>query len=585
MCAGRTIAMSFPRKAYVLFLAAVLLAGFGRIALLPPFEGADEPDHYSRIKTLALLPPGQKEDDHLLADVTGYTRKGPMAPGWISNGARHAYDPLVKKPDDAFKVYMDYRDFFARPEKVAAYKVAFRDELSPRRLEFAGPLNWDKQHPGLYYLLMSRAYRLLPPLPLVQEFFALRTLSFLLSFAGLIIGLAASARYLKEAGYKHVDVLLAAGAFFPLTMPSFYMDTTRLGNDNGALFMFSIVWALFLPLTRKPGAWPDWMILGAAMGMGSLVKATIVPTCFVMTVFLALRRWRACGDGVVRPLGQTAVILLTAAAFGWKGYADILGTGHSPDDMQFSLIHDLALGGLNGQGGALAERALFTLTSAVYYFTDWTVGLFPPGQLLIRLLPALAAVGGYAAFLARRRQWLSPEALPLWALPPLIGGLMVHDWASLTPGYYIFPLTAAIAFAYALGAGTMICGKDRATWMRAGAIVFFFCLSLLSLADYLWKEAKMYAGCHFFLLETPEAKIADMSAHTKSACTTALIFDRLGVLSWPGAALAFLAAAFLCALAGLVVLLRDTGHFSRSSGFSPESDRNMRLRQRGAAAV
>src|SRR5882724_8725827 len=100
--------MSFSRKAYVLFLIAVLLTGLGRIAILPPFEGADETAHYSRILA-AAWPPAKREDAARIADsVYHYYSAGPMSQGWINNASMHRSDPLFAKGG-----YRDYHAFFA----------------------------------------------------------------------------------------------------------------------------------------------------------------------------------------------------------------------------------------------------------------------------------------------------------------------------------------------------------------------------------------------------------------------------------------------------------------------------------------
>src|ERR1700758_4426423 len=70
------------KRIILLLLAANLLMGLGRIAVLPAFEGYDETAHYSRLEAEAFAGPGTPTA-YISKDVENYYRHGPMSPRWV----------------------------------------------------------------------------------------------------------------------------------------------------------------------------------------------------------------------------------------------------------------------------------------------------------------------------------------------------------------------------------------------------------------------------------------------------------------------------------------------------------------------
>jgi hypothetical protein len=158
--------------ASLLLLCAVWLAGVASLAVLPPFEGFDETAHWSYIQQFAdeLRVPvfGQ---DRLAADVYAYP--GPMA------------SPLGQP----------YRDYFRHAPPAA--DVA---RTGPTRFTQGRDLNWQAQHPPLFYVLMALPYRALARAHWPWHMLGLRLVSWTLAFAGFAWGALLTQRLLRRRG-------------------------------------------------------------------------------------------------------------------------------------------------------------------------------------------------------------------------------------------------------------------------------------------------------------------------------------------------------------------------------------------------
>lgn len=528
---------TFPTTATLLLLA-LLLAGLGRILILPPFEGVDETAHYSRIRATAARSGAAEEDRRIDRAVYDYYSRGPMAPGWILNDWQHHDDPRVKKPGDAMWVYKDYREFFGEAAAAHAdYRALYREKPFPPLFSPSPQVNWQYQHSGIYYSLLAPLFRLADGLPLIPQLLVLRAANFLLAFAGIGIAALAIARHFGRGA-------AALGLFYPFLMPTFFMDVARLGNDNLCLLLFSCAFLLLLEHLRRPRETMLWILLGIALGLCCLAKATMVPAAAGALAFLwAHHAWRK----EKFPARLAAPVTIAGLAFfvGVQGYVSLLASGRYPGD---NVIGHWAGSASCLSGGSwmclpwktLFLNAFFTLESIILHFSDWSHYPFPAPARAFGLLPVLLALAFYAPALRRP---LSAESLPAWIIPPLCGALLVHGFfytlsnpaVSFTPAWYVHALAPGLMLACGLGLSRGLAGKGRAATITALAA------ALLSTAAYMQEAAFFYSGCDGLLIRTAGVP----------ACPGAVL-ERLEILAWPRAGIACLVPAFILAAGGLL---------------------------------
>src|SRR5438309_1175543 len=131
--------MFIQRHFIVFYFCAFLLLGLGYLFILPPFEGFDEPAHYSSIRQIAdtqRIPIyGRSYLDQFFIDYKGPVTYGTVGPPF-DNG-------LV------------YPKFFADTKLTTNYVEEYRHDLMKLHYQQSNELNWEAQHPPLYYLAMA----------------------------------------------------------------------------------------------------------------------------------------------------------------------------------------------------------------------------------------------------------------------------------------------------------------------------------------------------------------------------------------------------------------------------------------------
>ena len=232
----------------LLLLLATFLIGLAHIAVLPPFEGYDETAHWSYIQELSDLGHGPRYNvDRLSGDLIAY-------PGPMIYGQAPPFDQTGRATYRSFRVAGD-----------PAIKGG------PTRYTSAGDLNWQAQHPPLYYALMVPIYRATHGLGWINHLLVLRLASWALAFAGFALGVLSTVRAVgvlsplsphNDGGMldaRSVGVVMAA---WPFAFPEFFPEFARLGNDSLCILLVAASWALVLRLLSGRGGWASAAGLG-----------------------------------------------------------------------------------------------------------------------------------------------------------------------------------------------------------------------------------------------------------------------------------------------------------------------------------
>lgn len=562
---------TFAKRVTLLLLAASLLMGLGRVATLPPFDDFDETAHYSRIEATAFAPPDAKSY-FLSTDVVDYARHGPMTPWWIRTQAIvPAYSDAVDsakpihlnlKSKIQEQGYKDFRGFFAEPGLAKDYTQLYRETPGRRSYAASSEGNWEYQHPALYYVVMGRILRLVSEAPLLERLLILRSLSFLMAFAGFALGLFATLKHFELRAHADARTVTALGAIYPFAMPVFFPEFARLGNDSLCLLLFSLVWALLLWHLRRPREGAVWVLLGVAMGYTWLAKAFMIPITCGILAFMVLNK---PPDQNAPPKGKAARIFFRlqpalvagAAAFaiGFWPYAP----GHGDDTMgSIELANFLhGRGFLTGEGIPWAKLfldPLFMLGSAVFNITD-IKAVYAPMAFFVAAVLILCCV--FAAWLAalprdpRREEWLL-----LYPLLPLAGGLLVHSFLSVfayrtvgtTPGHYLHVLAPVLALIFSAGFLNIARRRGGGTFCAA-----LLAVSAISTIVTMAPRLALFTGCAWL---SDNFVNLNIDWHGE-ACRPDVMYDRLALFSWPAAGLPLMTAAFMMLVAAAFMVLRQ----------------------------
>ncbi len=320
--------------AMVALLLGIYTFGLSQIAILPPFEGFDEPGHYSYVQQIAETGTWPRHGDPMSAEIDAYLKVAPTAaamnPRWTYQYFRTADAGVIAAGRDAIH---------AAPSDPEAWR--------PGTIT-----NWEAQHPPLYYALLAPAYRLSAAWSLGARLLLLRSISYTLAWSALILASLGAFRYAGRSSLPPSVVILSP-ALWVMMLPMWFPEMARLGNDSLVVLFAACVGLLSVRLIEEGQGVGLHLGLGVALGLGLLTKATFLPLTIATLGLLAWRCWRRRRS----PQAKGAVIGLLACTFacvcvaGWWYVAQIAGTG--------SLIgsnDDINLGGLGGLRAGLGQR-------------------------------------------------------------------------------------------------------------------------------------------------------------------------------------------------------------------------------------
>lgn len=252
-------------------LAFSLMTGLAQVFLLPPWEGFDEPAHFSYIQQLTETHRWPKHGDGLAADFEGYAKLAPMPYG-LAFG------------------HVNYYGFFGgSPVAIEAVRKAIHSPgENPRGWRSCAIPNWEAQHPPLYYLLLAPFYLLARGWSLLHQLMFLRAVSYSVAWLALCM--------VAIAGVDFEPAGSLAPALWPYLFPMWFPEMARLGNDSLVAFLAAAAWLASRRVLARKDRLPDYAALGSLCGLGLLTKATFFPFTAVVFFFFAYRLWEVRRD-------------------------------------------------------------------------------------------------------------------------------------------------------------------------------------------------------------------------------------------------------------------------------------------------
>lgn len=530
-------------RAALLTAVAILLIGIGFVAILPPFEGFDEPAHYSSVRQIAdtgTIP--LFGSSYIDRAVEAYEQHAPMPWG-------------AGKPPFDKTGYMTYQSFFADAAAVRYYK---RYGNAPASDRFAPGVkgNWESQHPPLYYALMAPIMRATEGFSLLTQLFTLRLASFVLAWGGFVIGWLAARSY---EGASIPSGIAAEYLYFPFLLPVFFTEFGRVGNDSLCLLLLGPIFGLTLAIcAREKGGGAKSLSVGLLLGLGLLTKAFFLPILAGYACFMGIRAWQARDEKELfnhrlAALGLTTIPALIVGG-GWYIY-DFVAFG-SPTGSGDSIY-------LARHGGFLANLLRhFSLSVPISRIIDiavswpwagsWSlVHVAPALHIPLVILTGMAAIA-YVMY-ARRYRLGEPIWLAAWLLVPFLAGLLYHVFVvfalgtSGTPVWYLDILAPFLALAFS-------CGFERLWRYSIGPplIMLGLVYAACFLGIALWSQMALFAGCAV----KNSDKLYQFTGHSFCLDRFSEITENLSVIAWPRVAYASIAGGMICYLLGLIAHVR-----------------------------
>lgn len=524
-----------------LYLLSLLCIGIGYLSVLPLFEGFDETAHYSSLRQISdtgTIP--LYGTSYLAQEVIDY--QGPVPYG---SGVPPFDRGLV------------YSKFFKQPELVEQYQQTYRQQLPSTMFRPSHELNWQAQHPPLYYLLLAPLVKVLDEFSFSTQFFLLRLASFVLALFGVAFGLLAinQPNQPPEQNPAVVGFLL-----YPIILPMFFPEFTRIGNDSLCIFLVGLVAYLLALWFKDERNSRISVAIGVVLGMGLLTKAFFLPITMAIMMFLLTRLLLGKRDGVWRSERIRSLLLIALPTMfiggGWYLYKFLIFGELTGSSEAIQLAHHGGLiAGLkeNFSVYALARGAIAPLVSYSWGGT-WSLTRLPAFLHIPLLALAVWVSIAYIRKLKLHRL-TDPAWLPIWVFCFFSFGLIWHVIVGValsgngaTPGWYLHILMPWAA--PAIGMGIFSIFKHR----RSGRIL----LGLLLYAVFyqiaaLWAQLALFTGCS----TKGDDKNYVFSGSAFCFDQTSLLMDRIAVLGYPGFAVIGFSGGLICYLWLLVQVWND----------------------------
>ena len=529
------------RVAAIVLLSGALLLGFAQVAQLPPWEGFDEPGHYSYIQQLAETGTWPRFGDPISADVDDYLK---IAPGASS----------LRAP-------WSYREFFAASrETIEAARIAVHFDRDRGRSWRAGQIaNWQAQQPLLYYLLMVPAYLVSNGWSLADQLLLLRGLSYFIAWLGLCV--AAYSMCAKEhAAFPVPSALILAPALWPAVFPMWFPEMARLGNDSLVALLAACAWLIVKKLATSDGRDGQHLILGGVLGLGLLTKATFLPFVIVISGLLSVRIWQVRGNAPLARrrvrglLGCFAVVTIVA---GWWYLQKFLETGSA-------IGSDSAIR-LNEAGGLIEglrqNASIYTLARLPWLFEStflwagtWSL-VRPPFASLIPLvlIPPLLTLGYVWSVKTRplnMLDWVAPSTMILFLVALCYHSLILIALGTPgAPAWYLHSFAPILAPLLAYGLAGIIAARG---WRPIVSVLVFYPMVFLLLA--VGMQGLFFAGCGG--PKEPNSSFYDASSASSCATHLAVIHDNLSVISFPQLTAVCFAGGWILMMFGIATAVR-----------------------------
>ena len=436
-----------------------------------------------------------------------------------------------------------YKTFFESPDELVKRggEHIHKPPINPRTYTESNGLNWQSQHPPLYYLLLCPIYLTTKHLSWGAQLFILRLTSYLFAWSALIVGYFIYLnRFNSNSCKKYKDIYYWAifgFGIWPILFPSWIPEMSRMGNDSLCALIMALIWAVSIRACNK-GLSPGYAFaIGLLLGMGCLTKSFFVPVTVGVVGFWSIRQWSLEGkQDLISLLFSLLLIILTTALISgwwyfmnWRQYNVALGS----DEM----IHLKNAGGLLNNllqnfslKAWLRGHAAFVATFA--WSCTWS---YARPQYIYFAPMAFTAIFVSTAYIIALRNFkiTGTSWLPAWISLPVLSGFSYHVLLRIalsgegrgTSGYYLHFLVVPLVVALGIGFAK--------AWYKKGfriTVFFLLCYSMVFSAAISWAQLLLFSG---ILFKNGNSKFYQAAESMPSLLGLPEAYNRLKIIAFP----------------------------------------------------
>lgn len=177
----------------------------------------------------------------------------------------------------------------------------------------ATALQYEAQQPPFYYALLTAPYLAFRFVSLPAQVLALRLLSVLLASAVVFVTYNVSRMLLHGSGAQVIPAVLVA------SLPGFFVNICKIGNDGLAAVLNGLVLLLTLRAVTSGGRIRTWVSVGFVLGAALLTKASslaFIPLVPVAAIMAFKRAPTSSGRWTILA-GASLSLSATATVAGW----------------------------------------------------------------------------------------------------------------------------------------------------------------------------------------------------------------------------------------------------------------------------
>ena len=454
-------AQLLPRAGLLLALLwlAFVVRGFWYYALLPPWEGYDEPYHFAALQNVASGRGMPRTDTPVSLEVQNSLHLLPLP--WMLQFQAVPH-PLLT-----------YDDFWRLPPAERKQRVdAVRALPTEQAAQPANEpiLNYESQQAPLYYWLAAIPLGWMSGMPLLSQVYLLRMLNVLVASVVVPASWWMARRVLRS------DLEAIGTTAIVVLMPELMINIARVGNQSLALAFYSLLLVAALQVAQHPMSWRWWIALSCALGAGLLTMASFMTAIPAVMMLAAISCWATCGAGMrtskIRAIaGRCSAALGVAAVIAGPWYIHVhsttgawSGLGLDVASRHISMLQKLqAIPRVNWKSGALS-----ILISHIW-FGGWSFLRVPRALYVAGMLVIVAALAGVVIRLYRQRGAANEnrDALVMAAFYLCFSaGLayhvlitFLHEGVSASNGWYLYAVVAAEAILLVWGLETFFPGR------------------------------------------------------------------------------------------------------------------------------
>lgn len=427
----------------VLLWLAFVVRGVWYCALLPPWEGYDEPFHFAALQHVAAGQGMPHADTPISLEVQKSLHLLPLP--WMLT--LHDIPHPLMSHEEYWKLTSAERE-----QRIAAVRALSPDDGKQPAAEPI--LNYEYQQTPLYYWLFAFPTRATASLSLLSRIYLLRLLSVLSASVAIPLAYWIARRVLQT-----VFQALGVAAIIAL-LPELMIDVARVGNESLALLCYTAMLAAAVLVVQQPMAWRAWLSLGAALGAGLLAKAYVLSAIPVVISVGLLAVWYPSGAGERRAkpvaiIARLAAALAVAGAIAGRWYAVVHKATGSWTGMKddIAISHLSWLQKLSQVAHVNWKSGVLSISISHVWFGAWSFLRVPNFVcVLVFAVIAFSMAGGIVRW--RRDSTAGPERRDILVLAAFYlcfwAGLLysvvvnfLSQGVSASTGWYLYATVAA----------------------------------------------------------------------------------------------------------------------------------------------